>query len=113
MKRSGLDRGLPCPIGCQRSPAGDEMQWGTAHSRDYAADAPITHEPVSRARPQPAFALAERQLVDEALHKSVQPVAAQDRVIAREIKIVEVAGAIVRPCVGAKGEFFAVGVRRL
>src|SRR5260370_33872075 len=113
MEGGGLDRRLPRPIGCQRGPAGGEMEGCAAHSRDDAADAAIAEEPMPRARPQPAFALAERQLVDEALHKSVQPVAAQDRGIAREIKEVEVAGTIVRPCVRAGGELFAVRVRCL
>src|SRR5438309_11030505 len=111
MEGGDLDRRLPRPIGCQRSPAGDEMQWGTAHSRDYAADAPITHEPVSRARPQPASALAERPLLAAALHKRVQPIAAQARAIARAIKSVAFAGATVPPCLGAKAELFAVGLR--
>ena len=83
------------------------MKWGPAHSRDYAAEAPITHDPIAWAGPQPALALAERQVVHEALHKSVQPVAAQDRVIAREIEVIEVAGAIVRTCIGAEGQLYA------
>src|SRR6266550_5190967 len=113
MEGSDLDRRLPRPIGSQRDPAGREMQGGAAHSRDDAADAPITENPVARARPQPVFALAEWQLIDEALHKCVLPVAAQDRVITREIKEVEITGTVVRPCVRAEGELLGVGVRRL
>src|SRR5260370_38140345 len=113
MEGSDLDRVLRRPIGSQRAPAGREMQGGAAHSRDDAADAPITENPVARARPQPVFALAEWQLIDEALHKCVLPVAAQDRVITREIKEVEITGAIVRPCVRAEREPLVVGVLRL
>src|SRR5260221_458466 len=39
--------------------------------------------------------------------------AASDRVITREIKGVEIARGIVRPCVRAEGEVLGVGVRRL
>src|SRR6266446_3538191 len=113
MEWGDLDRRLPRPIGSQRSPVGCEMQGGAAHSRDYAADAPIAQEPIPRARPQPVFALAEWQLIDEALLKCVLPVAAQDRVITREIKEVEITGAFVRPCVRAERELLGVGVRRL
>src|SRR5258707_494672 len=113
MEGGDLDRRLRCPAGSQRAPARREMQEAATHSRKDAADAPITENPVARARPQPVFALAEGQLIDEALHKCVLPVAAQDRVITREIKEIEVTGAIVRPCVGAEGELFGVGVRRL
>src|SRR5258708_25053539 len=113
MEGGDLDRRLRGTTGSQRAPAGCEVQRGAAHSRDDAADAPITKNPVARARPQPVFALAEWQLIDEALHKCVFPVAAQDRVITREIKEVEIAGAIVRPCVRAEGELLGVGVRRL
>src|SRR5713101_4704900 len=102
MEGGDLDRRLPRPIGSQRSPVGREMQGRAAHSRKDAADPPITEEPVAGARPQPVFALAEGQLIDEALDKCMLPVAAQDGVIAREIKEVEIAGAIVRPRVGAE-----------
>src|SRR5260370_20778794 len=95
MEGGDLDRRLPRPIGSQRAPAGREMQGGAAHSGDDAADAPITENPVARARPQPVFALAEWQLIDEALHKCVLPVAAQDRVITREIKEVDITRTVV------------------
>src|SRR5947207_443852 len=113
MEGGDLNRRLRGPVGSQRGPAGREMQGGATHSRKDAADAPITENPVARARPQPVFALAEGQLIDEALHKCVLPVAAQDRIIAREIKEVEITRTVVRSCVGAEGELLGVGVRRL
>src|SRR6266404_5494350 len=113
MEGSDLDRRLPRPTGSQQSPVGCEMQGGAAHSRDYAADAPIAEEPIPRARPQPAFALAERQLVDEALYTCVLPVAAQERLMTRAIKEVEITGAIVRASVRAERELRGVGGRRL
>src|SRR3981189_3144643 len=113
MEGGDLERRLRCPNGSQRAPAGCEVQRGAAHSREDAADAPITENPVARARPQPVFALDGWRLMGEALPKGVLPVAAQDRVIAREIKEVEITGAIVRPCVRAERELLGVGVRRL
>src|SRR5260370_42300701 len=94
MEGGDLDRRLPRPIGCQRGPAGCEMQGGAAHARDYAADAPIAQEPIPRARPQPVFALAEWQLVDEARHECGRPVAPPDRLTPPELKVVGIAAPI-------------------
>src|SRR5260370_9210629 len=107
------DRLLGCPTGSKRGRVGCEVQRGAAHSRDDAAEAPIAEEPIPRARPQPVFALAEWQLIDEALHKCVLPVAAQDRVITREIKEVEITGAIVRPSLKPERDLLPPRVPRL
>src|SRR5712692_5391641 len=84
MERRNLKGRLGGTGRVERFAVSREAKRPAGHERKDAAELPSARNPARPARTQPRFALAERQLINIALHEDMPAILARERVVAAE-----------------------------